>query len=240
MNAFALRHWSLRCANKKRQEKRQGQEQEKGAQHLNRIDIHKEINMEQIFKVNVNQNIENNEVHTRRKEKARHGAQKGPKSQAQKTRTKEWKKRKRLTHVSVHTNQSGVHGELDACFRKPKFSTLSGDVIREPPPYLRYLFGLGGKYVPFPHPRGFVKKQITKVNDRFAELRRVIVWDAFHKFCETDCESKRPPFPLFPYKRFFVSRGTNPNGDIEKKWGSKLFKIDHSIKVVADQTKRCA
>ena len=65
----------------------------------------------------------------------------------------------------------------------------------------------------------------------------MIVWDAFHNFCETDCESKRPPFPLFPYKRFFVSRGTNPNWDIVKKLGSKLFKIDHSIKVVADQTK---
>ena len=43
--------------------------------------------------------------------------------------------------------------------------------------------------------------------------------------------------PYFPYKRFFVSRDTNPNGDIEKKLGSKLFKIDHSIKVVADPTK---
>ena len=114
-------------------------------------------------------------------------------------------------------------------FVRGKFSTLSGDVIREPPPYLRYLLGLAGKYVPFPHPGGFVKKQITKLNDRFAEPRRVILWDAFHKFCETDCESKRPPFPLFPYNRFSVSRGT--------KLGSKLFKIDHSIKVVADHTK---
>ena len=63
------------------------------------------------------------------------------------------------------------------------------------------------------------------------------MWDVFHKFCETDCESKRRPFPLFPYKRFFVSRGTNPKGDIEKKLGSKLFKIDDSIKKVTDQTK---
>ena len=139
--------------------------------------------------------------------------------------------------MSKHTNQSGVHGDLGACFRKPKFSTLGGDVIREPPPYLRYPLGLGGKYVPFPHQRRFVKKQITKVNDRFAELQRVIVWDAFYKFCEMDCESKRPPFPLFPYKRFFVSRGTNPNGDIERKLGWKLLKIDDSIKVVANQTK---
>ena len=59
--------------------------------------------------------------------------------------------------MSVYTNQSGVHGELDAFFCKPKFSTLSGDVIGEPPPYLRYPLGLGGKYVPFPHPRVFVK-----------------------------------------------------------------------------------
>ena len=58
---------------RKRQGKRQGQEQQKGAQHFNRIDIHKEINIEQIFKVNVNKNIESNEVNTRRKEKARHG-----------------------------------------------------------------------------------------------------------------------------------------------------------------------
>ena len=143
---------------RKRQEKRQGQEQEESARHLNRIDIHKEINIEHVFKVNVNSNIESNEVHTGRKEKARHGAQKGPKSQTSKTRTKEWKKRKRLTHVSVHTNQSGVHGDLDACFCKPKFSTLSGDVIREPPPYLRYPLGFGGQLCAVSTPKRICKE----------------------------------------------------------------------------------
>ena len=70
----------------------------------------------------------------------------------------------------------------------------------------------------------------------FDELKRVVTWKAFFALCAPDSKSERPEFHQFPYRRFYLSKGTNITNDVEEKLGYMGMKIERAFRIVRQQT----
>ena len=101
---------------------------------------------------------------------------------------------------------------------------------------MHHLLSLGPKYIPFPHPRGFAKELIQTMGAEFDELKRVVTWKAFFALCAPESKSERPEFNQFPYRRFYLSKGTNITNNVEDKLGYMGMKIERAFRIVRQQT----
>ena len=96
----------------------------------------------------------------------------------QKPRRQEARKKRRQALRRAKTRSLKYGKE----WQPPRALTLEGNNVKDVPPFLSFLLSLGRKYVPHGHPHRFIKFHARCLPMRFAELRRVLVWNVFfHK-----------------------------------------------------------
>ena len=113
-----------------------------------------------------------------------------------------WQRQRRRTKRQEATRvKDALHARLHV-------QTLHGDVVDEPPPYLKLLLSLGPKYVPHPHPQHFVPRLMI-IRRECEESARTLGWSAFFEKKKHEGQHDEPDFrTTLPYKKLFRPKGT--------------------------------